>query len=134
MEPWVITLLIGLLGGGGIWGVINRFLDKKDGTKAFQKEVREELAKLNDQITTIKSDMDLKTAIDARVRILNFSDGIMRGIIHSKESFDQVLQDIDTYEDYCKEHPKFENNRTVLATKRIKEVYDKCLRGEKEFL
>ena len=145
MEPWIITLVIGLLGGGGIWQVVNRFLDKKDGTKEFQEEVREELKEirkehaegmqqLTEQVDAIKENMDLQTAINARVRILDFSDAVMRGVIHSKESFDQALHDIDTYEDYCADNPKFENNRTVLATRRIKEIYEKCLRGEKEFL
>lgn len=145
MEPWVITLVIGILGGGGIWQVVNRFLDKKDGNKEFQKEVREELKEirkeyaegmqqLTEQVDEIKENMDLQTAISARVRILDFSDSIMRGVTHSKESFDQALHDIDTYEDYCTDHPKFENNRTVMATNRIKEVYEKCLRGEKQFL
>lgn len=145
MEPWAVTLLIGLLGGGGIWQLINRTLDKKDGTRAFQKEMREELkdlhrehaagmAQLAGQIETIRDNMEMDAAISARVRIIRFSDEIMRGVEHSQESFDQALHDIDTYEDYCADHPKFENNKTVLATRRIKEVYEKCLRGEKQFL
>ena len=62
-----------------------------------------------------------------RIRILRFSDEIRRNVKHSQESFDQTLSDITKYEQYCKDHPEFENKKTVLANKRISEAYDKCV-------
>ena len=63
-------------------------------------------------------------AVECRVRILRFGDEIRQGTIkHSKESFDQVLDDIANYDKYCAEHKDFANGRTVATTKIIQEVY-----------
>lgn len=63
----------------------------------------------------------------ARSRILRFNDEVMTGRAHSKEHFDEILEDIDKYEDYCFEHPDYENNKAILAIKTIKEEYLYCL-------
>ena len=44
-------------------------------------------------------------ARQARQRILRFSDEILFEKGHSKEHYDEILEDIDKYEAYCKEHP-----------------------------
>lgn len=71
--------------------------------------------------------LEEQSIINCRVRILQFADEIRRGELHSQESFNQVLSDIDAYERYCSDHPEFENNRTVRAKERIINVYDACL-------
>lgn len=63
----------------------------------------------------------------ARLRILRFNDEIMTGVEHSKEHFDEILEDIDRYEQYCELHPSYENNKAILAIKTIKEEYLYCL-------
>lgn len=63
----------------------------------------------------------------ARSRILRFNDEVMLGMEHSKEHFDEILEDIDRYEDYCELHPDYENNKAVLAIKTVKEEYLYCL-------
>ena len=50
---------------------------------------------------------------------------------HSKEHFDEILKDIDKYENYCKEHKDYENNKAVLAIKTIKDEYAYCLKKHK---
>ena len=65
--------------------------------------------------------------VACRVRILTFADEIRRGVRHSKETFDQVLSDIDSYERYCAEHPAFMNNKTVAAKAKILELYSECI-------
>ena len=102
--------------------------------KRTNKDITERIEKLEDQVGEISQRQeeseaeDLKReAINARIRILRFSDEIRRGLKHSQESFDQTLSDITKYEQYCKDHPEFENKKTVLANKRIAEAYDKCV-------
>ena len=51
----------------------------------------------------------------------------MLGNKHSKEHFDEILEDIDEYEDYCRDHEDYENNKAVLAINTIKEEYTYCL-------
>ena len=78
-------------------------------------------------MTNIKNTVDEQNAITCRVRILRFGDEIIHGDKHSKDSFDQVLEDIDSYELYCREHPEFKNNKTVITTKAIKSNYKEGL-------
>lgn len=54
-------------------------------------------------------------------------DETIHGVRHTKEHFDQILRDITNYEQYCKDHPRFENNTTVLTSQRIKDIYEDCL-------
>ena len=65
-------------------------------------------------------------ATTCRYRILRFNDEILHDLRHSKEHFDQVLEDITRYETYCHEHPEYKNNKAVLAIENIKRVYQKC--------
>lgn len=93
------------------------------------KKINEELM---DKMNTFEKKVEAlekSDAIDCRVRILTFADEIRRGVKHSKETFDQVLSDIDSYERYCAEHPDFMNNKTVAAKAKILEVYSECIDG-----
>ena len=63
-------------------------------------------------------------AVHCRIRILRFSDELRRNIDHSQDSFEQVISDIDNYEKYCETHPGFQNNKTVVAKKRILDSYE----------
>lgn len=74
-----------------------------------------------------------KDARNSRQRILRFNDEVLQGVKHSKEHFDDVLSDIDTYEDYCEAHPDYPNNRAVMAIENIKKIYQKRL-TERDFL
>ena len=60
---------------------------------------------------------------DARKRILDFNDEIVRGLYHSKEHFDEILEDIDMYNTYCQTHENYENSKAVLAIQNIKYNY-----------
>lgn len=82
---------------------------------------------LEKEITHIKDDAAKRNVVNCRVRILNFGDELRRGVQHSKEHFDQILEDIDDYEKYCNEHPQFKNNKTVVTTSMILETYRNCV-------
>ena len=94
-----------------------------DGFKEFEKK----LDAMETSIEEIRTEANAQNAIECRVRILHFGDEILHGFKHSKESFDQVLADIDGYEQYCVGHPDFKNNKTVLTTSKIKETYTECI-------
>ena len=70
-------------------------------------------------------------AKSARRRILSCADELRRGVEHSQEFFDDVLQDISYYNNYCKENPGFENMKAVVAIEFIKETYQHCLKENK---
>ncbi len=88
--------------------------------KATQKETREKLE------AHVKMD-DERMADVHRTRILHFNNELLREIDHTKEEFVEALADIDEYEQYCKDHPEYKNNRAVHAVANIKRVYDERL-------
>lgn len=82
---------------------------------------------IKNQVTALDEKVDENQAINIRVRILRFEDEIQMGKIHSKDSWDQVMDDINRYETYTESHPKFKNNITVASTQHIKNKYVELL-------
>ena len=93
-------------------------------------DIRENLntliSNLDKKIDKLQCSSDQGMAYTWRYRILRFDDEIRHGEKHSKEHFDQIIEDIDKYEDYCRDHPEFPNSKVVFAIRNIKNVYKKC--------
>lgn len=105
-----------------------------------QEKFNEVFEQLSDKIDAVKThleEMEVKNdenrATDCRYRILRFNDEILHDERHTKEHFDQILEDVTKYEKYCKAHPSYSNNKAVMAIKNIKRVYEKCT-NENTFL
>lgn len=96
--------------------------------RAINGELIEKVDKLEKKIERMDHDAGEQRAKDARARVLRFGDEILHNDNdrHSKEHFDDILQDITEYEKYCEEHPEFENNRMQLTAQKIKDTYKKC--------
>lgn len=77
--------------------------------------------------------LDKSEADSRRYRILRFDDEIRHKQNHTKEHFDQILDDITEYGNYCSSHPNYENDKAVLAIENIRETYKKC-RDNNSFL
>ncbi len=104
------------------WG----WLARKVGS-AINGEVLEQVADLKEDLDEFKKEAELERVRQARQRILRFNDEILFEKRHSKEHFDEILDDITLYERYCREHKEYENNKAVLAISIIKEVYQDCM-------
>lgn len=91
--------------------------------QAVNGDLTEKVDRLEVRLAAIDEKTDKQVAINRRVRILKFNDELQQGLNHSKESFDQVLQDITDYETYCATHPDFKNNQTVETVAYIKKCY-----------
>lgn len=70
--------------------------------------------------------IEKREAETARYRIIRFNDEIRHDVRHTEEHFTQIIGDIDTYERYCREHPKFPNGKAVRSVANIRKIYDKC--------
>lgn len=99
----------------------------------IQVEMNNKMQNLSDKMDKLSKANGEGMAYTWRYRILRFNDEIIQEVRHTKEHFDQILEDIDNYEKFCKENPDFPNNKAVLAIKNIKDVYDKCVE-ENDFL
>ena len=126
---WVIGVVVILAGMIKIppiqvnfWGWLGRLIGR-----AINGEVLERVDDLSKEVDTLKKEEELERVRQARQRILRFSDEILFEQRHSKEHFDEILEDIDVYEKYCHEHTDYENNRAELAIATIREVYKRCL-------
>ena len=60
--------------------------------------------------------------------VIVFADECRRGLQHSSEHFDSVLDDITFYRQYCEDHPKFRNEKAAHSIKYIDDIYDKTKR------
>lgn len=124
MNEILLTGAVAIVTASAIWDFIKFLINRKDGEKTELKGIKSAIETLSDKV-------DRNQAILARTHILRFDDELINGIDHSKEYFSQQLQDIDTYEAYCKLHPDFKNNYAVIASEHIKKVYAELLdKGE----
>ena len=96
--------------------------------KAINSEVSKELGEISKKLDAHVTMDDRRTADGHRARILHFNNELLRDIDHTKEEFTEVLTEIDAYEEYCREHPEYPNNRAVLAIENIQEVYKERLK------
>ncbi len=101
------------------WSWIGGWIGKIIGVKNLSDKIE----KLDNKVDNLEEKVDRNEAVTSRVRILRFGDELRGNVDHSKESFDQVLSDITNYNQYCTDHPKFENDKTVITTQVIKETY-----------
>lgn len=92
----------------------------------LQKKV-EELEKV-DKLQN--EEREKENTLEARRRILRFADECRRKDKHSEEYFNNVLEDISMYKDYCHRNPLFENEKAVIAITIIEEAYHHCYKND----
>lgn len=95
--------------------------------RAINGELIVRVEALEKQAHKLETTAGEQKAINCRSRILRFGDETTRGVKHSEEYFNQILDDVTEYEKYCREHPEFTNNKTELTVKRIKKCYSERL-------
>ena len=81
------------------WTAILTFIGKIL-TKEFsesQKDLIDKVEALSLKIEKVAESVEETRAIAARVRILSFGDQLLEGRLHSKDTYDQTLLDIDNY-------------------------------------
>jgi putative IMPACT (imprinted ancient) family translation regulator len=78
---------------------------------------------LEERQIAMENSLDYERAAQARTRILRFNNEIMCGYRHTKDSFDDVIQNsIDVYEKYYND-PKHVNLKNGIAKSAIKNIY-----------
>ena len=134
MDTAIVLALISLggaiIGSGGITAIVNYVLSKKGKTAKQLDSIESEIGEVKNEVQNLENKVDKNEAQRARTQILRFSDEIYTqpDHKHSKEHFDEILAAINLYNEYCDSHPRFENDRTEAAQKRIKQIYNKCLK------
>lgn len=116
----IITVIVAIIGSNALWGFIQFLLERKDKKQDCSHKILEAIQKIDNKL-------DQRTAISCRIRILKFMDEIIEGWEHSKDSYNQIMQDITHYHQYCEEHPQFLNHQTDATIERLKKDYEQRL-------
>ena len=102
--------------------------------RALNGDVITKVDKLTSDVNQLSSDFDVHLKLEeeervrsARQRILRFNDELLLRGKHTKEHYDEILEDIDRYEQYCLDHPDYRNNKAHRAISNIKNEYDNHL-------
>lgn len=104
-----------------LWSLLARAIGR-----AVNGEISEKVDALTKEFENHVKNVDEYHARQLRQRILLFSDEILYEKGHSKEHYDDILEDIDKYEKYCDSHPGFVNNKAIMAIETIKDTYQEC--------
>jgi len=105
----------------------------RDSVQAQREATQAQVEEVRDMLNAhVMEDEDDK-ARNARYRILRFYDEICEGRRHSESHFEDILDDIDRYEQYCHAHPAYKNSRGHVAMKNIQLTYER-LKLEGKFL
>lgn len=117
------------------WRAIARGLGR-----AFNAEVLADLKAVQQAQQDTRSALDKHQAADDehkaechRAALLAFNTSLLRGELHTQEDFFDAFRHIDQYEDYCRNHPGYKNNRASHAIANIGRVYDERLKA-RDFL
>ena len=124
------TVLIGVLSAGvgaGVMAILLEVLKRKWKKEDQQDAIMDKLDQLDGRMDRMKAEDEEREIRHARIRILRFRDECSHGVLHSREHFDQVIEDIDSYETYCSDHPDFKNNKAVASIQLIKDTYKRRL-------
>lgn len=91
--------------------------------KALIGDIDKKLDNIAHKVDRLEEQSKEDKALLARTHILRFADEVYQSEKHSKDYFDDILADIDSYEKYCEAHPEFRNNRTTMSAERIRDIY-----------
>lgn len=116
-------IILAVFASSGFWAIVQYLLQRYDGKQKQLDEICNKLNQLSERVET-------NAATSARTHILRFSDELSNDIDHSQEYFRQVLDDIDTYEQFCMEHPRFRNSYAVMAIQHIRDTYSELLKKQ----
>ena len=131
----MVEIVMAVLGSSVLTVIINRVFNILDRKKDKQDQIISELNEMKSELNKHIEDDEKHRADMSRARILRFSDELRRGISHSEESFNNILEDIDNYISYCTQHESvYINSKANAAIRNIKTTHDKCIRGEMDFL
>lgn len=138
--------IIGILLGGSFvvqitpikinpWSWILNHIGKmlNQGTNKKIDELSSKVNQIESNVDNLKTDRGRDKVLDARRRILRFSDECSRGLGHSQEYFNDILEDVSSYQKYCEENPKFKNEKAVFSIKIIEEDYENRLKNHDFF-
>lgn len=114
-----VSVIVAIFGSAGFWQWISA---------QGSKELKSEMKKIRVEFGEMKDAEELKEVKNSRRRILRFNDEIINHIRHSREYFDDILEDVNAYESFVRKNPDYQNGKCTLAIENIERVYRECMK------
>ena len=92
------------------------------------KDIKAELEETKKKLDAHIEEGEERKANNYRSSVLHFNNELVRGLGHTEEDYDEILRVIWKYNEYCKTHPKYKNNKMPHAIKNVERMYDEMLR------
>ena len=102
----VKDILVTVVASGAFFSFLQFIITRFDNKKGIEKRLTAKIDTVKEDVQTVKNDVNELTVRK-----------------HSKEYFEQQLQDIKTYETYCFNHPNFQNEMAQMSVDFIREEY-----------
>ena len=126
IKEIIVTVFL----SGAFFSFLQFLITRFDNKHGIEKKLGDKIDKVADSVSDVSQEvkavserLEEHKATLARTHILRFADELRTGT-HSKEYFEQQLQDIDTYNNYCETHPRFVNEMARTAIKIIRKGYE----------
>ena len=97
--------------------------------KSLNKDVRDDIFKLEVKVINIQKDLQDHTVESQRRDILNFANELRNGEKKTEEHFSYIMKLHDRYEEYTKQN-KIKNSQADLAYEYILDMYKQCRDGD----
>ena len=91
------------------------------------KDIKTEQEETRKKLDAHIEEGEERKADNYRSRVLRFNNELVRGLGHTEEDYDEILDVIWKYNEYCKTHPKYKNNKMPHAIKNVERMYDEML-------
>lgn len=117
-------ILLAIIGSSAVFGFLQFIIQFLFTRNDMKQSIGKQLETLNDKV-------DRNSAVLARTHILRFADDLRNhgSEYHSEEYYRQQILDCDLYERYCEQHPDFSNGLTIVASKFIRDEFEKIYTG-----
>lgn len=127
LKDIILPVALAIFASTGFWSWLTQ-------RKASNKQILSAVKDLDERVKTVEksverlADENAQTRAEAsRARLLRFNSELLREMRHTEEEFVQALADVDIYEKYCADHPRYPNSRAVMAIANIRRSYAACL-------
>ena len=124
MNDILLTGAVTIVTASALWDFVKFIINRSDKQRTTNADLKKAIEDLSEVVSRNQATL-------CRTHILRFDDELLNDVKHSKEYFAQQLQDIDTYESYCKAHTDFKNSYAEAAIEHIRSTYKKLLEDHK---
>jgi hypothetical protein len=115
-----VSVIVAIFGSAGFWQFVANQASKKTAN---------EISGIKKELAGMQQSEEEREVRNSRRRILRFNDELYNHVKHSREYFDDILEDVNAYEQYCRKNPDFQNGKAVLAIENIERVYRDCMKN-----